>query len=312
MKNHYINRLKVLFLIGLFSGVSLAAVADDAQENPSSEPVENLSPAPSAEKEATELSASIDRDWGLLLGDELTVVVDTSTLDDTINESSLPQFGTRSGLWLYLKNIDVEAERMLFNYQVVNVPKQSTSAESLSFEVKTNNDQWVIVPAVPFMISPAIASNDGISSIKLKSDIVPIAIATDKLSSKLKYYSIIALVSWLGLALWYFGWNKKNRPPFAQASHDLARLKWKRSASSDEASRILHTGFNKTADTIVVYGEIDNLIEQHSWLAPLQEDIRSFYQESESHFFARESGKEPDLERIKKLAKACRAKEMLA
>ena len=112
--------------------------------------------------------------------------------------------------------------------------------------------------------------------------------------------------------MWHFCCKTKNRQPVAQATHDLGRLRWRRTVSPDEASRILHTAFNHTSDTIVVYGEIDTLLENYPWLAPLQEDIRSFYQQSEQHFFARQAGQEPDMDMIKKLAKAGRSKEMLA
>lgn len=315
MRNRYFIKLAMLLLISISSSVGLAA--EDEQENVVPQPMEKLELAAMPEKDesgkdASVLAARVDRSWGLLLGDELSVKVDTSELEGGIDESSLPQPETRYGVWLYLKGIDVEGKQVVFNYQVVNVPKQNTSVETPTFDVKSQTDKWFIVSAVPLMVGPSLAVGEGISNITIQSDIAPTTIATDELISKLKRYSIIAVISWLALALWHFGWNTKHREPFAQAVHDLGRLRWKRSVADDEASRILHTAFNHTADTVVVYGEIDNLLERHAWLAPLQDDIKSFYQASEQHFFARQSGQEPDIDMIKKLAKACRAKEMLA
>jgi len=213
---------------------------------------------------------------------------------------------------LHLKDIDIKDHKLVFKYQVTNIPNKNTRVETPSFDMKQNNGEWFTVPAVSITIGPALAASGGVSSLKLKADSAPTLIATDNMQSQLKQYAAIALISWLVLALWHFGWKTKNRQPFAQAVHDLSRLRWKRSASPDEASRILHTAFNQTSNTIVVYGEIDTLLENYSWLAPLQQDIHAFYEQSEQHFFARQAGQEPDLDMIKKLAKACRSKEMLA
>ena len=262
--------------------------------------------------EAKPLVASVDRAWGLLLGDELTITVDTSTSESGINDTSLPPIEKRYGTWLYLKQIEMKEKTLEFHYQVVNVPGKNTAIETPPFDIKQNNEKWLVIPSVSLSIGPALATAEGISNLELKADSKPTLINTDKMASDFKRYAIIAVIAWLLLALWHFGWKTKNRNPFAQAVHDLGRLRWKRSVSPDDASRILHTAFNRTSNTIVVYGEIDNLLEGAPWLSSLQDDIKDFYQQSEQHFFARQAGQEPDLELIKKLAKACRAKEMLA
>ncbi|NOQ93989.1 MAG: hypothetical protein GQ547_05050 [Methylophaga sp.] len=323
--NRYIINLVMLLLISISSSVCMA---EEELEQGAKALVELKSAndaVPTEEEQAQEkaeaakkiagaqtLTASVDRAWGLLLGDELAVRVDTSTLEAGINESSLPQEGKRYGLWLYLKGIDVEEQQVVFHYQVVNVPAKNTSVETPAFDVKQNDEKWFVIPSASLVIGPSLAASEGLSNIQIKEDLQPTFISTTEMSNDLKRYSLIAIISWLLLMLWHFGWKTKNRAPFSQAVHDLGRLKWKRSVTPDQASRILHTAFNKTSNTIVVYGEIDALLENYAWLAPLQEDIRAFYQQSESHFFARQSGQEPDIDMIKKLAKACRSKEMLA
>ncbi len=316
MRNRYISRLMMVFILNLMINISFAA--EDEQEYVAPEPMQSMELVDTPVKETPEIIESValpartDRDLGLLLGDELSVYVDISSLEDSLNETSFPQEDKRYGTWLYLKNIDLDKQQLVFHYQVVNVPKKNTTIATPTFDIKQNDGKWIAVPAIPITIGPTLAADKSVDSLMPKSDIKPSLISTVDIKNKLKKYSIIAAISWLILALWHFGWKPKNRQPFSQAVHDLSRLRWKRSVSADQASRILHTAFNHTGDTIVVYGEIDALLEKHSWLSPLKDEIKAFYQQSEQHFFARQAGQEPDIEMIKKLAKACRAKEMLA
>jgi len=260
----------------------------------------------------TVLSVSADRTWGLLLGDELAISADLSALDEEIDSSSLPQSEQRYGTWLYLRNIDKTADNLVFHYQVVNVPTKNTAIDTPKFDVKLKNEKWFIVPATSITIGPALAaSTGGVSNLLPKSDIKPTLISTVEAKKQLKLFSTLAVISGLILALWHFGWKTKNRQPFAQAVHDLSRLSF-HSVTPDQAARILHTAFNHTSGTVVVYGELDNLLKQYSWLAPLQQDIELFYEQSRAHFFARNAQQGPDIEAVRKLAKACRSKEMLA
>lgn len=265
-----------------------------------------------AEEQA--LTVSVDRPWGLLLGDEVNVKVDLGAGDLQIEPSSLPQENKRYGTWLYLKTIDAVERQLVFHYQVVNVPLKNTTISTPKFDVKGNDEQWIIVPSTSLTIGPALAvsGDNGLSDIKAKPDMKPTPIATENTMQQLNLSIVIAVISGLILALWHFGWKTKNRQPFAQAVHDLSRLKWQRSVTADDASRILHTAFNHTAGTVIVYGEIDKLLQLNPWLAPMEEDIKLFYKQSEQHFFARNSEQGPDTDTVRKLAKACRSKEMLA
>jgi len=257
------------------------------------------------------LNATVDRAWGLLLGDEVNVYVDISSSESSINKSSLPQQDKRYGTWLHLKTIDGDAETLVFHYQVVNVPAKNTSIETPKFDVKKDDDQWIVIPSTSLVIGPTLAVADGISNIEAKSDISPTLISTTAMENQLKFSAVIAIISGIILALWHFGWKTKNRQPFAQAVHDLSRLTF-HTVTPDQAARILHTAFNHTSGTIVVYGELENLMNQYPWLMPLKDDIELFYTQSERHFFARKAEQGPDIHDVRKLAKACRSKEMLA
>lgn len=260
------------------------------------------------------LTATVDRPWGLLLGDEINVKVDLGAEDIQIDKSSLPQEHKRYGTWLYLKTVDQTQSQLIFHYQVVNVPLKNTTIATPKFDVKRSDEKWVVIPSTSLTIGPALAvsADSGVSDLKTKPDLKPSLIATADTMQQLKVSLIIAVFAALILALWHFGWKTKNRQPFAQAVHDLSRLKWHRSVTADDASRILHTAFNHTAGTVVVYGEIDKLLQLNPWLAPMEDEIKLFYKQSEQHFFARNSEQGPDVDVVRKLAKACRSKEMLA
>lgn len=287
MNNRYIIKYLMLLIVSILTSVSMA------DELP---------------------TVSVDRAWGLLLGDDVTVRVDLSSIEAEVAKSSLPQVNKRHGMWLYLKEIQHSAEQLDFHYQVINVPNKNTTIDSPTFDVKRSDERWLTIPSIALTIGPSIAVTEegGISVIKAKADMSPILITTDAMKKQLSYSAVIAIISLIILSLWHFGWKTKNRQPFAQAVHDLSRLKWQRAVTADQASRILHNAFNHTANTIVVYGDIDKLLEHSSWLQPLQTEIEEFYKQSEEHFFARHAEKEPNIDDVRKLAKACRAKEMLA
>jgi len=258
-----------------------------------------------------ELTVSVDKAWGLLLGDEVNIRVDLSSQQQGIDKTSLPALNKRYGAWLYLRSIDSDMDKVIFHYQVVNVPTKNTEIDTPTFNVKMADESWGVVPSLPITIGPSLAAAEGISNLVEKADVKPTMVSLTEDKQQLKISSIIAVIALLVLAFWHFGWKTKNRQPFAQAVHDLSRLSF-HTVTPDQAARILHQAFNSTTGTTVVYGEIDNLINNHSWLAPLKNDIELFYTQSESHFFARKSEQGPDIDAVRKLAKACRSKEMLA
>ena len=260
---------------------------------------------------ADTLIAQIDRTWGLLLGDDVTVTIDINSLDNGIDDSSLPSQEARYGTWLYLKNIDVSLAQLAFHYQIVNVPLINTRIDTPTFDIKAADGKWLAIPTTALTIGPSLAVTGGPNTIAMKADIEATPISTTKIENHLTLFISITVVTGLILALWHFGWKTKNRQPFSQAVHELSRLSW-HSVTPDQAARVLHTAFNHTADTIVVYGELEALITNNAWLAPLSGEIQQFYQQSEQHFFARKSAQGPDIADVRKLAKACRAKEMLA
>jgi mxaA protein len=259
----------------------------------------------------TTVSITVDRAWGLLLGDEVKATATITELQNGLDLNSLPQTEKRYGTWLYLKALDVVENKLEFTYQVVNVPKINTAIELPLYEISDEKGNIITIPTAAISIGPLLSLKEG-EQLQLKVDHAPVLLPVDEFEQQLETAIIMAATLSLILLFWHFGWKPRNRQPFAQAVHDLSRLRWQRSKDANQPARILHAAFNQTAETIVVHKELAQLYTSTPWLSSLESDIEHFYQLSSGHFFSREAGQEPDMADVVKLAKACRAKEKLA
>jgi len=256
-------------------------------------------------------TTTVDRAWGLLLGDDVIATVSLPDEHGNIDLNSLPQTDKRFGTWLYLKHLQLVDDALEFRYQVVNVPKENTVIEIPTYEISDDKGNIITLPSVEISIGPLLSLKED-ELLTLKADHAPIYLPTDEFEQRLKSVVTVAFIASLILLIWHFGWKPRNRQPFAQAVHELSRLRWKRSKDKNQPTRILHAAFNSTAGTIVVHKELAQLFEMSPWLASLETEIEQFYLTSAGHFFTKEAGQEPALAEIVKLAKACRSKEKLA
>ena len=256
-------------------------------------------------------TTTVDRAWGLLLGDEITATVTLPDDHGNLDLNSLPQTDKRFGTWLYLKHLQLVDDALVFSYQVVNVPKENTVIETPIYEISDDKGNIIILPSVEISIGPLLSLKED-ELLTLKADHAPIYLPTDAFEQRLKTAVTVAVIASLILLIWHFGWKPRNRQPFAQAVHELSRLRWQRSKDANQPARILHAAFNNTAGTIVVHKELAQLYAMSPWLSSLETEIEHFYLTSAGHFFTREAGQEPALAEIVKLAKACRSKEKLA
>ncbi|MBL1322062.1 MAG: hypothetical protein COA63_013535 [Methylophaga sp.] len=253
-------------------------------------------------------NVTLDRAWGLLIGDEITVKIELPVMTSELDVSSLPEKDARYDTWFYLKTSELKASSLWLTYQIVNVPIENTVVYTPEFNLRQLNDEWITVPAMPLTIGSLLPKEDKNSA--AKPDHTPMLIDTSAIKKKLIGFVIIAALSSLLLFIWHIGWRPTQRKPFAQASYELSRSRWKLAATKQPA-RVLHTAFNRTANTIVVHADLEVLFKQAPWLQPLQDEIAAFYQSSSAYFFTENSEQEPDKDLVTKLAKACRAKEKL-
>lgn len=260
---------------------------------------------------AEQASVSVDRAWGLLLGDELLATAVLPEQHGKIDVHSLPQTERRFGTWLYLKDLQLDGSTLLFSYQIVNVPKENTVIDTPVYEISDAEGNIITIPSSKVSIGPLLSVKED-EQLRLKPDHEPVLLETAQFEERLESTLTIAVFISIILLLWHFGWKPKHRQPFAQAVHELGRLRWTRSKDTNQPARILHAAFNQTAGTIVVHKELAKFLETTPWLSSLENDIDHFFQASAGHFFAKEADQGPDTADIVKLAKACRAKERLA
>ena len=253
-------------------------------------------------------NVTLDRAWGLLIGDVITVQIELPVAASELDVSSLPEIDARYGTWLYLKQRIAKDNMLWLTYQIVNVPVENTVVYTPGFNLRQLNDKWITVPAIPLTMGSLLPLEDKNSA--EKQDHAPILVDTTAIKKRLTLFAIIAVFSSLLLFIWHVGWHPTKRKPFAEASHTLSRKKWSLAATKQPA-RILHRAFNRTANTVVVHADLDMLFEQAPWLQSLEQEISSFYQASANYYFTQNAEQEPDIESVMKLAKACRAKEKL-
>jgi len=258
--------------------------------------------------------AQLDKSWGVLLGDLITMTVELPVTANQIDNSSLPHIDKRFGDWLYLREINLTTEQIIIQFQLVNVAPVATDVMTPKLNFRLLNGEFVDIEQLPFTISPVIAltDNEQSTTIKLKPAHAPETIDTSAIAQKLVLAISFAAILLAILIIWSIGWRPRNRRPFAEALHGLRMLRWQHNNDPQQAVRIVHKAFNRTATKTVVHSELSQLFEAAPWLTSLDAEITAFYETSSKHFFSPTSSGMHNLQQLKQLMKACRAKEKLA
>lgn len=256
---------------------------------------------------------SLDRSWGLLIGDELTAEVELPAGID-IDLASLPQRNKRHGAWLYLRDSELEGNRLLMHYQVVNVPAENREVATPLFELRTVEGGFINIPEAPLRIGSFLAAENADADGRFvpRGDKVLVPVQDAGLQQQLWMALLILIISVLIWLAWHFGFRPRHRLPFAHAVFELNKMRWLGRKNADTASRSLHHAFNRSAGTVLVASRLDKLWQQCPWLLPLQADIDSFYQQSAAHFFTANGGDAKDFGQLLELARNCRAREKMA
>ncbi len=269
--------------------------------------------------EIKSVTVSVDRAWGLLLGDEIIV---TAELPDTrrsdLDEESLPAISQRQGFWLVLRDIQFKETAdnlsMMLHYQVVNTGNKSQQVSTPEFSVRKIDNAWIAVPSVPLMLSamlPAELAADSAAT-TLRSDHKAPLFDTVTLRKKTLFWAGLAGLSFLLSMFWHFAWRKQHRQPFEQALIQLRKIKGNDTPALSAAARALHEAFNRTAGETIVQSTVANLLASNTRLNAHAEQIEQFYSASSAFFFNPDAETNLNQENILSLAKSCRNVERLA
>lgn len=258
---------------------------------------------------ALDAQVTLDRSWGLLIGDRVTASVTLPVAADALDSHSLPQHHKRYGPWLYLHDTVLSGDRLTLDFQIINVPAENREVSSPQIELRTLDGDFVTLPAVPMQIGSFLPAEGAVSP---RPDAALAAESTHALQWRLISALTVLLVSLLVWLVWHFGLRPRGRLPFANTLAELNRMRLLGRKDGDAASRSLHHAFNRSAGRVVIHSDLDALWRACPWLAPLQADIESFYRDSASRFFSRSADDQHDFDSVRKLARACRERERLA
>ncbi len=266
-------------------------------------------------------SVQLDRAWGLMLGDEIKVLVDLPIKSlAALDEESLPAIDQRHGYWLLLREITFPPNKqdnvqMILRYQVVATSDQAEQVLTPEFSIRTKQNQWIKVPPAAIMLStvlPIKLSDDDPAAMPRADHAAPL-FDTVAQGKKTIFWAGLAGVCLLLAMVWHFGWRKQHRQPFERALIVLGKLKGDEETVLSESARILHRAFNATAAETIVQSTLPDFLEKQSRFQHLATEIAQFYQATSGLFF----GLDPqapialDLAQIKSLANACRRVERL-
>lgn len=263
---------------------------------------------------AIDTKMSLDRSWGLLIGDKITATVELPVAVSELDPHSLPQHEKRYGPWLYLHDSVLQGQTMTLHFQLINVPAENREVATPEFELRTRDGEFITVPSVPMQIGSFMeqAQGEGPPTLIPRGDMRLQPQAQPTLLAMLWTALGVLVLSSLIWLIWHFGLRPRKRLPFATAMFELNKMRLLGRKDSDAASRSLHHAFNRSAGRVVINSELDKLWQQCPWLEPVKADIESFYQASAEHFFSPAATGQKDFEQVLQLAKACRERERLA
>jgi mxaA protein len=262
---------------------------------------------------AIDTKITLDRSWGLLVGDRVSATIVLPVPAKQLDPHSLPQHDKRYGPWLYLLDSELQPNRLKLHFQLINVPAENRNVASPVLELRTLDGEFITVPAVPMQIGSFLQpTEEGGARPTPRADArlqpQPVAALQWQLWIALSLLIVSSLI-WLA---WHFGLRPSRRLPFAAAMFELNKMRLLGRRDNDAASRSLHHAFNRSAGRVIVNSELNALWQACPWLKPLKADISHFYSTSEAHYFSPSASEYNDFEQVLKLARACREKERMA
>lgn len=261
---------------------------------------------------AIDTKITLDRSWGLLIGDQVTATIELPVPASDIDSHSLPAHDKRYGPWLNLYDSELVGQQLKLYFQLINVPAENRQVATPELQLRTLDGEFITVPSVPMQIGSFLESQDTEATLVPRADMGLSAASDSQLNARLWLSIVVLLISIVIWLVWHFGLRPRQRLPFATAMFELNKMRLLGRKDPEKASRSLHHAFNRSAGRVVIHSQLSKLWENCPWLQPLQADIESFYQQSAAHFFSPNKVEQKDFNQMLELAKACRAKERVA
>lgn len=249
-------------------------------------------PAPAA-PQATVLNPDVasPRPFGYVIGDVVTQRIALDQDGRPLEPAALPPL-ERIGNWFERQDARIERDAtgrrwLVLDYQIVNVPDELRAIDLPALDLATTSPglrlQTDASPLTVAPITPAVVlSRAGLE--EMRPDAAAPHIDTVPLERRLHFALSVAgalLAAWIVLAA-LRQWRARRRLPFSRACRDIRRL----GGESTAAWQRLHRALDDTAGHVVRGHNLPSLLLHAPWLAPLEGDLRRFFEASQSRFFA--------------------------
>jgi mxaA protein len=269
----------------------------------------------SLQLQADDASISLDRSWGLLVGDRVTATITLPVAVDDLDSHSFPQLEKRYGPWLYLHDSQQAGNQLTLNFQLINVPAENRQVETPELQLRTEAGDFITVPTTRMQIGSFMQQSGDAETATVpapRGDMRLLPMAADELRWQRNLALLVVVLSSLVWLVWHFGLRPRHRLPFATAMFELNKMRLLGRKNADAASRCLHQAFNRSAGRVVINSELEGLWQQCPWLSKHKAEIERFYLSSAAHYFSRKPAEPLGFDAMLKLARACREQERLA
>lgn len=262
---------------------------------------------------ADDVTISLERSWGLLIGDDVVTHVVLPVNVSDIDEDSLPQLDKRYGPWLQLQQMTSTGQQLELHYQLINVPAETRELNTPTYTLRTRAGEELTVPAARFSAGSFLEKIEGAPTDRVLREDHQLATADlSRLQKQLLWAGAVALFSGLIWFVWHIGLRPGKRLPFARAVFSMNKLRWFGHKDIDAATRVMHRAFNESAATVITHSQLSQLWDACPWLVDLQPEIATFYQQSASHYFSQHPQQKMTFDSLLSLSRACRAREKMA
>ncbi len=231
------------------------------------------------------------RPFGYVIGDTVEQRIALDHDGAPIEPATLPPL-ERASNWFERRDARIEQDAagrrwLVIDYQIINVPDELRALELPALDLElTDGKRRLQTTPLPVTVAPltpeVVLARAGLEAMRPDLPAPHIDPAPFERGLHAALSAGAALVGlWLLLAL-LRQIAARRRLPFSRAQRELSRL----DSGSPDSWRRLHRALDDTAGQVVRDGNLSVLLTRAPWLAPLEADLRRFFDASQVRFFA--------------------------